>query len=1073
MLTSVAYFLSVLVGHSVLSAILAFPTIYLTPGLMFMLLLSKGEKHKFRELIIVSFFLSTVIAVTVVSTLILLGITIRPFSVASTYVLLIFTLIVLAVTIGKKPQIETSHLDYAFLGISLITYGSLVHFFTSMPRLFSMDETTYIAWSRYAILNGEIYPVGIFSFESSLLYLVKGRFFWTLLITSFIGSTGLEAHQAHVISTMFLPMIAITSTLLTPIRFRDNKFLQSAIFLLVLTNPLLLLFSGFVLNDLATAFYLILAILFFIRSFNQRGQDIISINPYTLLLSVFSLLITFLIKMHVTVILPMYIILMYYILRYRLHKNSKIWRIVLYILTLPLIVYEVLIDIPYVISVWFIKNEFVAVLTIRFLLLSPAERFLNLFIPAPWNPTTILSHNFYDYLHYFYRMLSPETLGLLVAATGITLPLTLALDGFRKDIQMRILICLTTTTLWLLYINYLSINAFWDIPRYSLFTIPILIAISLTAIYEVLSSRNIAIGVILMIPMLFLQWIQSTLSIKKGGVYVSYGLPKLNWTGFMTLVQLLVYVLVIVVALKTVFRVKTMWRKRMPLGISKTLFVMLIITIVLNNMWFSRYSLSNSYYFEEHKLKDVEKLLGDNWSADHFVVSNVYFYVRPFAPNDLLSHHYLFCPPATEEEFIRLLRVLPNNTLILLSDDRNIAWHEYANKNGYIFRYLKSSKIPVELKGERKVYDGVILDLRFDNISDGKVSDCSDNQHSVTVFGNASLVQGFYGGALNFDGIDDYICVSHNDALNPTTAITVEAYVKPITTPDSYCVVVSKGWNEPGAWTLQTTPDAKWQFAIKNQAGDYFHVEGGSVEADKWYHLVGIWDGSQLMLYVNGVPYGPVATSGNIGNTYDILVGTYQLMDAKNYWSGCIDEIRVYNRALSNEEVLEMYYGPKLIAEEGGFKLFRVETQKKLHTNSQSSGINIEAVNILWTNSTNIRLIIKANSLQNESILVYIGTFRFLKILDLKLVRGENTIILDFPRKLPNGDKYGIYIANWANIVIVDSQGKLLYHKLHTPFVLKFPNIGLWLLLMLLLLTLLLALTSQKRISKVKLNGEP
>jgi hypothetical protein len=214
---------------------------------------------------------------------------------------------------------------------------------------------------------------------------------------------------------------------------------------------------------------------------------------------------------------------------------------------LPLIAHEVLSDIPYVISVWFTKNEAIAALTGKFLFISPVEWILGLFVPAPWKPTTIFSYNFYDYLHYLYRMLSPETLSLFISSVGIVLPLTLTIERFRRDIQARLLIYVATITLWLIYVLYLSINAFWDMPRYSLFMTPILITFSLATLYEVFSKNNVTIGSMLILPMILLMWIQSLLTIEKGGVYVGYGLPKLSWTNNILVVQVTIYIVILYV----------------------------------------------------------------------------------------------------------------------------------------------------------------------------------------------------------------------------------------------------------------------------------------------------------------------------------------------------------------------------------------------------------------------------------------------------------------------------------------------------------------------------------------------
>ena len=702
MLTSVAYFLSVLTGFSFLSTILAFPAIYLAPGLILILLVSKGRKYEFRQLIVLSFFLSTIISVILNSTLISSGVIVCSFSIATIYLLLIFILIMLAVIIGRKPQMEASHLDYIFLCFSLVTYASLIYLFTSMPRLFTMDETTYIAWSRYTTLNGKIYPVGFCSLKSDLMCLIKGRFFWTLLISSFVSSTGLKAYQGHVVSTMFLPMIAVTSTLMIPEKFKENKFLHIVIFLLVLTNPLLLLFSNFALNDLAVVFYLLLAVFSFVKSFNQREEGKISISLYGLFFSLLTLLVAFLIKENIIVIFAMYVILILYILRYRLYKVSKTWRASLYALTLPFIAYEVFIDIPYVISVWFIKNEVVAMLASRFLFISPAELFLGLFIPTPWNPITIFSYGFYDYLHYIYRMLSPETLGLLTAATGITLPLVLTLEGLRRNIQTRILIYLSTITLWLAYLLYLSMNSFWSIPRYFLFMTPILIVISLATIYEVFSSHNITTGIALILPSIFLLWTQFILSTKKGGIYVSYGLPKLNWTGKILMIQFIAYIVLllvnVIVKMVNINVRRHLFGKFHEAKVQKLVLLSLIITMFASTTYFSAYSLSASDFFKKNEAEITATLFKDIDLHNLIVVSNFHTYMRPYVPDRLLVEGYLFPPPITEEEFIDFLKTAPNNSLLVISCNPYLAWYEYANN--YIKKYARGDAIPLDTKTE-------------------------------------------------------------------------------------------------------------------------------------------------------------------------------------------------------------------------------------------------------------------------------------------------------------------------------------------------------------------------------------
>jgi hypothetical protein len=876
---TVIYFISVLAGYSILSAFLAFPAVYIAPGLLLILLVSGGRFQVLRQLIILSFFLSTIIAVITISLLILFNAAINAFFISVVYLLLNFVLITLLMITGKAVCIQVSRLDYIFLGISFIAYAILVYLFTYTPRFLQMDETSYITWSRYVILKGEVYPIGLQPAKFDLTYLVKGRFFWTLLIASFICATGLTASQSYIMSSMFLLMIALTSTLLIPSKFKEDKILEIVVFTLILTNPLLILFSGFILNDLAISFYLLLAILFFVRSFNQNHLGEISLNLYSLFLSLLTLIVAFLVKENVVVAVPMYFILIFYILRYRLYKVSKVWKVMLCVLTLPLIAYEVLIDIPYVISVWFTKNEAIAALTGKFLFISPVEWILGLFVPAPWKPTTIFSYNFYDYLHYLYRMLSPETLSLFVAGVGIVLPFTLTLEELRRDIRARLLIYVATVTLWLIYVLYLSINAFLDIPRYSLFMTPILITISLAALYEISFRNDAIIGGMLIPPMILLLWIRSLLTVEKGGVYVSYGLPKLSWTINILIAQVMIYIILILLMMLGVFALRTsgkfslvsLLRKKFKTitNIRKFAFTILIIIIFVNNVYFSAYSILNSRFYRDGEAKNVNSLFDNISSSNMFVISNFYAYMRPYAPDHLIKNDYLFPPPMTEEEFREFLRIAPNNTLLIISNDPDITWYEYGNK--YIKRYTKTNLIPLEPKRERVIYNDLLLDLRLGDSVNGFVYDKSGNNYTCLVNGGR-IVDGFFGNAIQFDGEKGYALI--NDFEFPDE-YSVEIWFMLEKEPANFGfmedgrpvskMLLAKRYHDYAELMLSITNEGEIQALAKNENNDFrfnFKTSKGLVEANRWYQVILTVDKQSAKLYLNGVLVGESVVKG-------------------------------------------------------------------------------------------------------------------------------------------------------------------------------------------------------------------
>ncbi|MDP3003930.1 MAG: LamG-like jellyroll fold domain-containing protein, partial [Candidatus Azambacteria bacterium] len=82
-----------------------------------------------------------------------------------------------------------------------------------------------------------------------------------------------------------------------------------------------------------------------------------------------------------------------------------------------------------------------------------------------------------------------------------------------------------------------------------------------------------------------------------------------------------------------------------------------------------------------------------------------------------------------------------------------------------------------------------------------------------------------------------------------------------------------------------------------------------STALNTWYHVVGVYDGSEMKLYVNGVLKGSLATSGSIAtNNSPLRIGKqFWWSTIYSYWSGRIDEVKIYNRALNAMEVLEHY----------------------------------------------------------------------------------------------------------------------------------------------------------------------
>ena len=167
------------------------------------------------------------------------------------------------------------------------------------------------------------------------------------------------------------------------------------------------------------------------------------------------------------------------------------------------------------------------------------------------------------------------------------------------------------------------------------------------------------------------------------------------------------------------------------------------------------------------------------------------------------------------------------------------------------------------------------------------------------------------GGAVSFDGTNDYIRISTLNTL-PTTQITMEGWIKPTRT-------VSTGTVRGGVVSATNTT----YLGIFNSAdGGSTHSlhwanttsssrpasANGNIPNNVWSHIVGTWDGSTSRAYVNGTEVWSAAQTGTIADaTY--VVGTYGsgLVDGLHNFQGQIAIARMYSIGLSGAQVLQNY----------------------------------------------------------------------------------------------------------------------------------------------------------------------
>jgi len=158
------------------------------------------------------------------------------------------------------------------------------------------------------------------------------------------------------------------------------------------------------------------------------------------------------------------------------------------------------------------------------------------------------------------------------------------------------------------------------------------------------------------------------------------------------------------------------------------------------------------------------------------------------------------------------------------------------------------------------------------------------------------------------------VSVPDSDALTLGEAGTVEAVVY-MNAYTPFGGIVHKGsrtdFNDE-AYSLQFwTPDGILRFSIFNATGSYLYVDNPNVlDTGKWYHLAATWDSGRIVMYVNGSEAASAAnTIGAVRNTAgDLVIGAQLPVQYSGSWhnlgfSGIIDRVRIYNRALTAEEI--------------------------------------------------------------------------------------------------------------------------------------------------------------------------
>jgi len=208
---------------------------------------------------------------------------------------------------------------------------------------------------------------------------------------------------------------------------------------------------------------------------------------------------------------------------------------------------------------------------------------------------------------------------------------------------------------------------------------------------------------------------------------------------------------------------------------------------------------------------------------------------------------------------------------------------------------------------QNELLSNLVSEWTFDEPEEGNITkDTWGNNHGIVV-GATQVDDCVFGKCYSFDGTSDYIEIDDGDSLDLSDEITVSAFIKPNEKSDTYRTILAKGYASGENYQVRmdrTSNGNNVSFEV-SVSGSYKGTPKIKINNNQWYHVVGLYNGNKISIFVNGVNGGSNPLSGSMDiNIEKLLIGK----NIQNeFWKGLIDDVRIYNLALSSSQIKQNY----------------------------------------------------------------------------------------------------------------------------------------------------------------------
>jgi hypothetical protein len=187
-------------------------------------------------------------------------------------------------------------------------------------------------------------------------------------------------------------------------------------------------------------------------------------------------------------------------------------------------------------------------------------------------------------------------------------------------------------------------------------------------------------------------------------------------------------------------------------------------------------------------------------------------------------------------------------------------------------------------------------------------NDLSGNKNSGSLVNGPSFDSSNLG-SIVFDGSNDIVNLGNPNSLNISNSLTLSSWIK-MNSWLNYPGILTKGYDLTGGYSIHIRDDYSIWFEIflSTDVRQNHNPKNIKISLNSWFNIVCTYDQTKMQIYINGkaVDDGKLMSGLIKVTSSDVILGS---LPSYGFFNGSMSNVQIYNRALSQEEILQNYEG--------------------------------------------------------------------------------------------------------------------------------------------------------------------